>query len=51
VVIFGLIIATVLTLVVVPTLYALTATVQGKLSSSYRRIKRWYWSPFDARNT
>jgi multidrug efflux pump len=41
IVIFGLIIATVLTLVVVPTLYALTATIQGKLASTYRRFKRW----------
>jgi len=49
VVIFGLMIATLLTLVVVPTLYTLTATLQDKLSSAYGRLKRWYWSPFEAR--
>jgi multidrug efflux pump len=46
VVIFGLMVATLLTLVVVPTLYALIASAQQRMSSGYRRVKRWYWSPF-----
>jgi multidrug efflux pump subunit AcrB len=51
VVIFGLIIATLLTLVVVPTLYALTENIQSTFSSTYGRLKRWYWSPFEVRKT
>jgi multidrug efflux pump subunit AcrB len=49
VVIFGLIIATLLTLVVVPTLYTLTETLQDTFSSVYGRLKKWYWSPFETR--
>ena len=49
VVIFGLIIATLLTLVVVPTLYTLTETLQDTFSSAYGRLKKWYWSPFETR--
>ena len=48
VVIFGLVIATFLTLVVVPTLYSLLISVQegtGKLSARVRRI---YWKPFES---
>ncbi|MGD9209478.1 MAG: efflux RND transporter permease subunit, partial [Desulfobacteraceae bacterium] len=51
VVIFGLLIATLLTLVVVPTLYALTATLNYRLSTIYHRVKQWYWSPFEGRRT
>ncbi len=49
VVIFGLLVATALTLVVVPTLYALIETVKTQTSSGYARIRRWYWSPFTHR--
>ncbi|MGD9209660.1 MAG: efflux RND transporter permease subunit, partial [Desulfobacteraceae bacterium] len=51
VVIFGLLLATLLTLVVVPTLYALTAHSKEKLLNAYIRVKRWYWSPFYNRKT
>ena len=50
VVTFGLMIATLLTLVVVPTLYALMENAKHKLSDAYRRLKSWYWKPFEARN-
>ncbi|MCP3952539.1 MAG: efflux RND transporter permease subunit, partial [Desulfobacterales bacterium] len=46
VVIFGLMVATLLTLVVVPTLYALIETLKAQSSTFYARLKRWYWSPF-----
>jgi len=46
VVIFGLMLATVLTLVVVPTLYSLFATAPGWVGSKYAVIKKWYWKPF-----
>ena len=46
VVIFGLMVATILTLVVVPTLYALIEDSKGWLANGYARVKRWYWSPF-----
>jgi multidrug efflux pump len=46
VVIFGLLVATLLTLVVVPTLYALIETLKGQSATVYARAKRWYWSPF-----
>lgn len=46
VVIFGLMVATMLTLVVVPTLYALIATAKQRLSAAYARVKQWYWAPF-----
>ena len=48
VVIFGLMVATILTLVVVPTLYALIETSRARLASAYARVKRWYWRPFAA---
>ena len=46
VVIFGLMVATGLTLVVVPTLYALIETVKDQSSSVFEKIRRWYWKPF-----
>ncbi len=46
VVIFGLLMATLLTLVVVPTLYSLFATAPDWFSLQYTRIKKWYWKPF-----
>jgi multidrug efflux pump len=45
-VIFGLALATVLTLVVVPTLYALVYTASRKMSRGVRMIRRAYWAPF-----
>jgi len=45
-VIFGLALATVLTLVVVPTLYALVYTTSQKMSSGVKKIRRAYWAPF-----
>ena len=50
VVTFGLMIATLLTLVVVPTLYALVENVKVTLSGGFARLKAWYWRPFDAGN-
>ena len=47
VVIFGLLVATVLTLLVVPTLYSIMATSPEKLKSVYTRINRLYWRPFE----
>jgi multidrug efflux pump len=47
VVTFGLIVATLLTLVVVPTLYALIETYKDRLSHLYKRLKKWYWKPFE----
>jgi len=46
VVIFGLMVATILTLVVVPTLYALIEDSKAWFATGYSRIKRWYWAPF-----
>jgi len=46
VVIFGLMVATILTLVVVPTLYALIEDSKTWFADSYSRVKRWYWTPF-----
>ena len=46
VVIFGLMLATILTLVVVPTLYAVFATAPGWFSAKYGLLKKWYWKPF-----
>ncbi|NNG00854.1 MAG: efflux RND transporter permease subunit [Desulfobacteraceae bacterium] len=53
VVIFGLLLATFLTLVVVPTLYSLLDSVKHAFSRFGKRlvrmggsVKRWYWSPF-----
>lgn len=47
VVIFGLVLATVLTLVVVPTLYSLFAEAPEFIKSRYAVIKKWYWRPFE----
>ena len=46
VVIFGLMVSTLLTLVVVPTLYALIETLKTNWAATYGRIKEWYWRPF-----
>lgn len=46
VVIFGLMISTLLTLVVVPTLYALVETAKINWSTAIGRIKTWYGRPF-----
>ncbi len=46
VVIFGLLLATVLTLVVVPTLYSLFAEAPEMIKSRYASIRKWYWRPF-----
>ncbi len=48
VVIFGLMLATFLTLLVVPTLYSLFAEAPGWTAERYRRLKKWYWRPFAA---
>jgi len=45
-VIFGLALATVLTLVVVPTLYALIYTSSLAAGRGVKRIRRAYWTPF-----
>jgi len=45
-VIFGLALATILTLVVVPTLYALIHTTSLATSRSLRWIHRMYWKPY-----
>ena len=45
VVIFGLMVATVLTLVVVPTLYALIVTGQERLGRGYDRLRQWAGLP------
>ena len=45
-VIFGLAFATVLTLVVVPTLYALVHTSSLAMASSIKWIQKIYWKPF-----
>jgi multidrug efflux pump len=45
-VIFGLALATVLTLVVVPTLYALIYTTSRKAGHWVKRIHHAYWAPF-----
>ena len=46
VVIFGLMVSTALTLMVVPTLYALIETAKANLSAGITRMKEWYWRPF-----
>jgi len=51
VVIYGLMVATLLTLVVVPTLYAGIETIKIKTAARYERLKRWYWSPFRPKST
>ena len=45
-VIFGLALATILTLVVVPTLYALVYTTSGITMRGIKRLRRAYWAPF-----
>ncbi|UCH06451.1 MAG: efflux RND transporter permease subunit [Deltaproteobacteria bacterium] len=45
-VIFGLALATVLTLIVVPTLYSLVYTSSRAAGRGVRRIRRAYWAPF-----
>ena len=45
-VIFGLALATILTLIVVPTLYALIHTTTLSLSRGVKGIHRLYWAPF-----
>ncbi len=45
-VIFGLALATILTLVVVPTLYALMYTTSRAAQRGVRRVRRAYWAPF-----
>ncbi len=47
VVIFGLMIATFLTLVVVPVLYSLLVSTAERLESAAARIRRLYWKPFE----
>ncbi|MBW2634540.1 MAG: hypothetical protein JRE14_10550 [Deltaproteobacteria bacterium] len=45
-VIFGLALATILTLIVVPTLYALIHTTTLALSRWIKAARRAYWAPF-----
>jgi len=45
-VIFGLALATVLTLVVVPTLYSLVHTTSRSIERGVKRIRRAYWAPY-----
>jgi len=47
VVIFGLMIATFLTLIVVPVLYSLLATINEKMPSLVAKIKQLYWRPIE----
>ncbi|MBU0992895.1 MAG: efflux RND transporter permease subunit [Proteobacteria bacterium] len=47
VVIFGLMIATILTLVVVPTLYSLLSDFPRVMKSIYGKVHDWYWQTFD----
>jgi len=47
VVIFGLMIATFLTLVVVPTLYSILAVMPERAALLWSRVKRIYWKPFE----
>lgn len=46
VVIFGLVVATFLTLVVVPTLYHLLAYIQGSFGKKKKRLSELYWKPY-----
>jgi multidrug efflux pump subunit AcrB len=48
VVIFGLLTATFLTLVVVPSLYSLLVSLQEWAISLFNKIKKLYWKPFEA---
>ncbi len=45
-VIFGLALATILTLVVVPTLYSLVQSTSEAAGKSVRRIRQAYWAPY-----
>jgi multidrug efflux pump subunit AcrB len=45
-VIFGLALATILTLVVVPTLYSLVQSTSEAAGKSIRRIRQAYWAPY-----
>jgi hypothetical protein len=45
-VIFGLALATILTLVVVPTLYSFVYTTSCAAERGVKRIRRAYWAPF-----
>jgi len=47
VVIFGLLIATFLTLIVVPTLYSLFVTSGQALATFKEKLKRLYWRPYE----
>jgi multidrug efflux pump subunit AcrB len=47
VVIFGLMVATVLTLVVVPTMYSLSASLKKNSLSTVAFIRRLYWKPYE----
>jgi multidrug efflux pump subunit AcrB len=47
VVIFGLMIATFLTLIVVPVLYSLLATINEQVPSLVAKIKQLYWRPIE----
>lgn len=47
VVIFGLLIATFLTLIVVPTLYSLLATISEQAGAGSAWLRRLYWKTFD----
>jgi hypothetical protein len=42
-------VATMLTLVVVPTLYALVETSKTKMSGIFATLRAWYWKPFETR--
>jgi multidrug efflux pump subunit AcrB len=46
VVIFGLLIATFLTLVVVPVLYSMVEGGRVRASRAVKKIQSWYWKPF-----
>lgn len=46
VVIFGLVVATFLTLVVVPSLYYLLGDVKGMFGNAYANMKKLYWKPY-----
>jgi hypothetical protein len=48
-IIFGLPLGTVLTLVVVPTIYSIIETAPQGIKKTFRTIKEWYWKPFEAR--
>ncbi|MBI5047718.1 MAG: efflux RND transporter permease subunit [Deltaproteobacteria bacterium] len=47
VVIYGLMLATFLTLVVVPTLYSLFDSFQNRMGSYVESIRRFYWKPYE----